>query len=313
MTDPSAGSFDELRLPVLPLTPRNALVADLRARLHRRLGFEAPSGLVPMPKAAGLEYEVGGDAGGDAVLFMHAGTATAYLPLMREPALADRHRLVRYHRRGYADSDGFDGTASIARHVDDALALLDELAIERAHVVGHSGSGPIAVELALAAPSRVCSLVLEEPAFHSIDPFGRDAVREAISFPLQRHRSGDTRGAIEMWMQSISLRWRADLARTVPGGPQQTVDDAAAFFDEVVAVDEWELDPSRVRTITAPVLYVIAADSPRHRATFRRFRELVPHAEAAVIPDATHMLHTDQPELVANELAGFFSRPRSQH
>jgi pimeloyl-ACP methyl ester carboxylesterase len=53
---------------------------------------------------------------------------------------------------------------------------------------------------------------------------------------------------------------------------------------------------------------VIAADNHRHRTILRRFLEAVPHTEAAVIPDASHMLHTDQPELVASELGAFFAR-----
>ena len=241
---------------------------------------------------------------------MHAGTATAYLPLMGEPALVGRYRLVRYHRRGYAGSDGFDGSLPIHRHVDDALALLDHLGIERAHVVGHSGSGVIALELALAAPERVRSLVLEEPAIHAIDPRWGDAMRDAISVPVERYRAGDTRGAMEMWMQAISPRWRADLTRTVPGGPQQTLADAAAFFADVDGVVDWSIDDSRIGRLTMPVLYVIAADNSMHmhRRVLRRFQELVPHTETAVIAEATHMLHTDQPTAVAAELAGFFAR-----
>jgi pimeloyl-ACP methyl ester carboxylesterase len=308
MTDPRGDSFDALRLPATPLTPRPETVTDLRARVHRRLGLDEPVGHVPMRKAVGLEYEIGGNESGEAVLLMHAGTATAFLPLMVEPALTERYRLVRYHRRGYAGSDGFDGALPLRRHVDDALMLLDHLGIEQAHLVGHSGSGIIALELGLAAPERVRSLVLEEPAIHAIDPHWGDAMRDAIAFPVERYRAGDARGAIEMWMQAISPKWRADLTRTVPGGPQQTVEDAAAFFADVDAVVEWSIDDSRIEPIQMPVLYVVAAESPIHRAVLRRFQQLVPHTETAVIADATHMLHTDQPKVVAAELAAFFAR-----
>ena len=210
MTISSDAAFARaLRLPSAPLLPRPAFVADLRARVHRRLGLDAPADVTPMPKAVGLEYEVAGNPDGEAVLFMHAGTATAFVPLMQEPALADRYRLVRYHRRGYAGSDGFDGEASIERHVHDAVALLDHLGIERAHVVGHSGSGVIALQLALDAPQVVQSLVLEEPAIHAIDPQWAAVISEAIAAPLARFRSGDARG-----------RWRCGWARSRPaGGP----------------------------------------------------------------------------------------------
>jgi pimeloyl-ACP methyl ester carboxylesterase len=45
-----------------------------------------------------------------------------------------------------------------------------------------------------------------------------------------------------------------------------------------------------------------------HRRILRRFEELAPHTETAVIAEATHMLHTDQPAAVSAELAGFFTR-----
>ncbi len=54
-----------------------------------------------MLKAEGLEYEANGD--GEAVLLIHcAHIADAFLPLMREAALADPYRLIRYRRRGFA-------------------------------------------------------------------------------------------------------------------------------------------------------------------------------------------------------------------
>lgn len=306
MTDP----FEELRLPVVPEEPRAEVAADLRVRVHRHLGLAPPPGFVPMARAAGLELEVGGPADGEAVLLLHAGTATAYRPLLGEPALADRYRLVRVHRRGYAGSDPVDGLVTIGRHVDDALAVLDHLGIDRAHVVGHSGSGVMALQLALDAPDRVRSLVLEEPAIHSIDPELQARSREAVAFPLERARAGDPASGVEVWMRGgISRTWRTDLARSVPGGPQQTIEDAAAFLAEAEPVVEWRFPHERVAAMAQPVLYVLAGHgSAVHPELLRRFRQLVPHTEDAVIAGASHMLHTDRPAAVAAELRAFFDR-----
>lgn len=305
----SVDGFDALRLPVEPLAPRPAAVADLRTRLHRRLGVEPPRHTVAMRKAVGLEYETSGPADGEPVLLIHAGTATAFAPLMTHPAMVERHRLIRYHRRGYAGSDPLNNETSIGTHAQDALRLLDHLGIDSAHVVGHSDSGLIALQLAIDAPQVVRTLVLEEPAMHAIDPRWDEIVREAVAPIVETHRNGDSRRAMEGWMRGISRDWRVELTRTVPGGPQQTLDDAGAFFADVDAVFEWQFDHARVSALRMPVLYMVAAAPlPGMRAVMRRFCELVPHTETVVIDDATHMLHTDQPDRVGDELAAFFAR-----
>jgi len=313
MTDPRTDPFERLRRPLSPLEPRAAFVDDLRVRVHRRLGFGAPPGCVPMRKAAGLEFEDGGAVDGEAVLLVHAGTATAFRALMEQPALADRYRLVRYHRRGYAGSDAFDGEVTVQHHVDDALALLDHLRISRAHVVGHSGSGILALQLALDAPERVRTLVLEEPAFASIRPEWQAMMHDVIARPVARARSGDERGAMDQWMRGVSGDWRTELMRTVPGGPQQTLDDAVAFFADVDPVDAWRFDHARAAALSVPVLYVLGADSHAYAAAvMRAFQAIVVQTETAVIPGAGHMLHTDQPERVAVALGEFFARhPRN--
>ena len=57
-----------------------------------------------MLKAEGLEYEARGD--GEAVLLIHGALiADALFPLMGEAALADRHRLICYRRKGHGGSD----------------------------------------------------------------------------------------------------------------------------------------------------------------------------------------------------------------
>lgn len=106
----------------------------------------------------GIAYEDVGE--GEAVLLLHSGfVADGMLPLSGEPSLS-AYRLVRYHRRGYGDSDRVAPPVSLVRQAEDAVALLDHLDIPRAHVVGHSLGATIAVQLALGSPERVGSLVV---------------------------------------------------------------------------------------------------------------------------------------------------------
>lgn len=106
---------------------------------------------------ATLAFEVAGPADAPAVLFVHAGVATR---VMWDPQFADLardHRVIRYDTRGYGDSPGepIDYSES-----DDLLRVLDAAEAERAVVIGASRGGRFALDAALAAPDRVCGLVL---------------------------------------------------------------------------------------------------------------------------------------------------------
>ena len=74
--------------------------------------------------------------------------------------LAARHRAVSFDNRGIGGSDKPPGPYTAAQMAGDALQVLDEAGIGRAHVIGASLGGMIAQELAVAAPERVGRLVL---------------------------------------------------------------------------------------------------------------------------------------------------------
>jgi pimeloyl-ACP methyl ester carboxylesterase len=80
--------------------------------------------------------------------------------LLQTPAFAERHRTIVFDNRGVGRSSKPLGAYTIHEMADDAVALLDHLQIERAHVLGLSMGGMIAQELALRHPSRVRKLVL---------------------------------------------------------------------------------------------------------------------------------------------------------
>jgi pimeloyl-ACP methyl ester carboxylesterase len=113
-------------------------------------------------KVNGIElgYEVVGS--GEPMLLIHgAHLADALKPLVAEPAL-ERFQRIRYHRRGLGGSTRPVETepTSVAAQAEDAVRLLDHLGVDRAHVVGHSWGGAIALELGAQHPTRVASLVL---------------------------------------------------------------------------------------------------------------------------------------------------------
>jgi len=116
---------------------------------------------MPYAEIGGLRlwYETAGEAGSPVLLVMGMGLPGAgWSPLL--PALAARHRVATYDHRGIGRSEKPRGVYRVETLAADALALLDHLGWERAHVAGISLGGLVAVEIALAARPRVRSLAL---------------------------------------------------------------------------------------------------------------------------------------------------------
>ena len=92
-----------------------------------------------------LEYKVSGTD--EPMVFIHGALiADSFRPLLTEPVLSHRCRLITYHRRGYMGSSHTTVPISLARQVADCRALLYHLGVKRAHIVGHSLGGYIALQ-----------------------------------------------------------------------------------------------------------------------------------------------------------------------
>lgn len=255
-----------------------------------------------------LEYETRGE--GDPVLLIHGShVAGSFLPIMTEAGLAN-YRLIRYHRRGFANSAPHDGAFSIEQQAADALAVLRHLSVSRAHVVGHSYGGTTALQLALEEPDIAGTLVLFEPALLMV-PGAETFTNEYVAPAVDKYQSGDAVGAVDIFGRGIGgPEWRAEVARTVPGGPEQAEDDAKTFFEiELPALADWEFDTEKAARISQPILFVLGGGSGR---MFQEGKELVhawfPQTEDLVVPGATHLLQMQTPRTVAEGVAGFLSR-----
>ena len=137
--------------------------------------------------AGGLAFDDEGS--GEPVVLLHAGVADRRMwgPLV--PALSGGHRVIRPDARGFGETLPPLGPWS---HHTDLLALLDELLISRAHLVGASMGAGVAVEAALARPEAVASLILAAPGGARADLVGGG--RGARSRRSRRGRRGEPPG-----------------------------------------------------------------------------------------------------------------------
>ncbi len=262
-----------------------------------------------MRKAKGLEYEEQGQ--GEPVLLIHGAFISDALSLVaREAALSRAHRVTWYRRRGYGGSDPVSAPFSIAEQAGDARALLAHLGVERAHVVGHSGGGVIATELALQAPQLGRSLVVLEPAI--MPPPIVAAFPEMLAPAREAYLSGDAGGGVDSFMNLIGgdPDWRNQLAKALPAGPEQADKDAHVTFDvDLPQISEWVFDGDRASRLSLPVCYVFGNESgPMIEAARDHFLSLVPKAESVELAGLDHSMCTEGPALVAEAVAEFLAR-----
>jgi pimeloyl-ACP methyl ester carboxylesterase len=257
-----------------------------------------------------LEYAVSG--AGEPVVFIHgAFIADAFQPLLTEPSLADRYQLITYHRRGYTGSSRNPGPTSLAEQAADCRNLLAHLDMARAHVVGHSLGGDIALQLALDSPRVVHSLVLLEPGL-MIGASG-GPYREALARGRERYQEADTAIVVDEFLEARSPAYRERLDQMLPGAFAQAVADADTWFEtELPAQLAWRFDTAEARQITQPVLSIVGGESQalwdRFEETHRWILAHVPRAEGFVLPGATHFPQIEYPGALAEALAAYFVR-----
>jgi pimeloyl-ACP methyl ester carboxylesterase len=220
--------------------------------------------------------------------------------------LGARYSLVTVDNRGCGRTTPVDAPISVPQMADDCAALLDALGLERAHVLGHSMGGMIALELAARHPTRVDRLVLAGTGRSSAH--GRAALRE-----LGAVRSTGIPKA--QWFRLL-FPW---LFR--PAFFENTSGVIAAA--EIAATYRWlQSDEGFVRQLEAGTTYVgfeASAANVRARTLHLHGEKdlLMPVATAGavfdgiaglqrvVLEDAAHALYWDQPEAFVREVMRF--------
>lgn len=249
-----------------------------------------------MPHAAGLWYEWHGPEDGE-VLILSAGLGGSggyWQPNLE--TFAERYRVLLYDHRGTGRSDhALPDAVSIDDMAADLLALMTELGISRAHVLGHALGGLIGLALARVAPERVGKLVVVN-GWAKLDPYtarcfdtrlallrGSGAEEYLRAQPIFLYPPG--------WISVHSARLDAEAAEQLAHFPgNETVEK------RIAAVRAW--DPGEtLRSVETPVLVLATADDalvPDHCA--RGLCELLPNHSRMIQFSGGHAGNITEPE-----------------
>lgn len=182
---------------------------------------------------------------------------------------------------------------TLADEAARSITLIDHTSA-KAHLIGHSYGGGVALRVALARPERIASLTLYEPsAFHllkTIDDSGtaaadiagiaRDAAESVISGDYRggARRFVDYWGGVGAW-DSLRPSVQAFLVRWMPKAPL----DFAALIDD-------QTPCAAYARLGMPALIMRGEHAPRpSRLIAEALVDLLPNARLAVVPSAGHM------------------------
>lgn len=267
-------------------------------------GF-APSG------GARIAYETAGEGAG--VLFIHAGVADRRMWRHQLSAVPDGFRFVSLDLRGHGASELPDET--FTNH-DDVLAVMDHLGIPDAVIVGCSMGGGTAIDLGLAAPSRVTALVL----VGSGAPGADIEEYESPQWPeiVASYEGGDFDRVAELDAEVWIVGYGREKDSVDPSVIAELIEmDRAILTTEerrdelVVALDPPRAD--RMGELSIPALIVVGEnDLPNVRQSADHLAATLGEGPAVVIPNAAHLPSLEQPDVFNQALLGFLRRVSSE-
>jgi pimeloyl-ACP methyl ester carboxylesterase len=236
-----------------------------------------------------MYYEVYGE--GSPLVLLHGGMLTIDLNFATLiPTLARRHQVIGIEMQGHGRTADIDREITPATLASDVVGLLDQLGIDRAHILGHSMGGAVTLELGVNHQNRVRSLV---PASASVRP---DGLHEDLTDPARQATS------TRLPTQQDFLDFRQAYQRLSPHPDH--FDDFLAMLSQSTA-DTRGWSDEQLAAITAPTLLVLGDrdfTTVEHGALMQ---QLIPGSQLAVLPDTTHMQVTRRADLLLPMLSRF--------
>ena len=227
-----------------------------------------------------------------------------------KPLLArDGFRVITMDLRGMGESSVEWPTYTPANVGSDMVALIRQLNVPRVYILGNSMAGGSAVWAAAEVPGRVAGLVLIDP-FVGQEQSPSFAMRTAMHVLFQRP-----------WGPGVWRMYYKSLYKSAPPADLiEYADKLEANLKEhgrFEALKEmlWASQApcaARIGQVRAPVLVIVGADDPDFDDPRSRAKSVAQHLHGKVfiVQGAGHYPHVEYPQIVANEIDGFFQSAR---
>ena len=259
--------------------------------------MSGPSGMATAPDGRTRLYWESTGKGDPVLLIMGLGlSGGAWWRTV--PVLSRRLRVITFDNRGVGRSRAFSYAYTTEAMADDAVAVLDDLRLERVHVYGISLGGMVAQQLALRHPERVRSLVLG-----ATNAGGPRAVRpdeEVVTFFRRRLRMRAEEAARESVPFNYGPRCRSEHFDRIEEDIAQRL--AHPFAERAYRAQMFAAGLhncyGRLPRIDVPTLVVHGRhDRMVPVANAHLIAERIPGARLRILEESGHLYPTEEPEV----------------
>jgi pimeloyl-ACP methyl ester carboxylesterase len=248
------------------------------------------------------------DSGGDraTVVFLHAATGTTRAWQYQVPAFgAGGYRVIAYDRRGWGrtvvEAGGPTGTGA-----DDLRGLLDQLHLDRVHLVATAGGGFVAFDFAVSFPERLASLVVADSIGgvrdkEVLDLESRIRPAEFDALPAEVRELGPMYRAAN---PDGTRLWKEIEKESRPSQPRTSTLELAYSTPMRNQLTLALLEQIRVPTLMLTGGADMTAPPPLMKLLAARIKD----AELIVVPNAGHSTYWEEPGLFNRAVLDFIRR-----
>lgn len=188
-----------------------------------------------------------------------------------------QYRVLALDTRGHGDSPRGEAPFTIRQFARDLLAFMDEMNVEKAHILGFSDGGNIAMQFALEHPERVERLILNGA---NLNPGG---VKAAVQIPIV-----------------LGYRIASFFARRRTGAREN-----AEMLG--LMVKEPHVAPEELKGLTMPVLVIAGTKDMIKEKHSRLIYESLPNADLVFV-EGDHFIAANHPEAFNRVVLDFLNR-----
>jgi 3-oxoadipate enol-lactonase len=241
-----------------------------------------------------IYYEETGPPVALPVVFVHAFPLSHEMWRAQLQALQPRYRAIACDLRGFGQSEAGDGQYTLEFFVDDLLALLDHLRIERAVLCGLSMGGYIVLRTAERNPERLRGLVLCDTRSEADSNEARLKRTAALKTIKQQGLDAFAEGFVKAVLAPVTLSQNPQLVETIKHAIRRN--SPTGVCGALLAMASRTDTTASLSNIRVPTLLLVGEHDPlTPPAVARAMQQKIAGSTVHVIPAAGHLSNLENP------------------